>query len=65
MRQSWTDDRLDDLSRHMDERFDRLDNDIHELRAEFGALQRTIIQVGGAIGGAMIVAMLGLIATQL
>ena len=65
MRQSWTDDRLDDLSRRMEERFDRVDNDIRELRAGFGALQRTIIQVGVGVGGGMIVAILGLVATQL
>ncbi len=65
MRQSWTDDRLDDLSQRMDQRFDRVDNDIRELRTEIGALQRTIIQVGGGIGGGMIVAILGLVATQL
>jgi len=65
MRKSWTDDRLDDLSRRMDERFDRVDNDVRELHAEVGALQRTIIQVGGGIGGGMIVAILGLVATQL
>jgi hypothetical protein len=65
MRQSWTDGRLDDLSRRMDERFDRVDNDVRELRAEVGALQRTIVQIGGGIGGGMIVAILGLIATQL
>jgi F0F1-type ATP synthase membrane subunit b/b' len=34
VRQSWTDDRLDDLSRHMDKRFDRVEGDIRELRAE-------------------------------
>ena len=45
MRQSWTDDRLDDLSHRMDERFDhvegemkagfkRVDGEIKELRAE-------------------------------
>jgi hypothetical protein len=61
MRQSWTDDRLDDLSRRMDERFDRVDSDVRELRNEFGALQRTIIQVGGG----MIAAILALVVTQL
>jgi hypothetical protein len=38
MRQSWTDDRLDDLSRRMDERFDKVEGEMkiqgRELRAE-------------------------------
>jgi hypothetical protein len=38
------------------------------MRGEIGSLQRTIIQVGGALGAgfvALLAAMLGLIATQL
>ncbi len=61
MRQSWTDDRLDDLSHRMDEGFNRIDGDMRAVRAEIGALQRTMIQVGGG----MIVAILGLVLTQL
>ena len=72
MRQSWTDDRLDDLSRHMDQRFDNVDGEIatlrtetqesnRELRAEFNALNRTLLQVGGGV----VVALIGLLVTQL
>jgi hypothetical protein len=72
MRQSWTDNRLDefsaqtvrrfdDLERRMDIGFNRIDGDMRAVRNEIGALQRTMIQVGGG----MIVAVLGLIATQL
>jgi hypothetical protein len=61
MRQSWTDNRLDDLSHRMDEGFNRIDGDMQAVRAEIGALQRTMIQVGGG----MIVAILGLVLTQL
>jgi hypothetical protein len=53
MRQSWTDDRLDDLSRRMDDGFNRID---------------TMIQVGGALfAGVMgvIAAIIGLMITQL
>jgi hypothetical protein len=35
-RETWTDERLDDLSRRMDRGFDRVDRDIRELRAEVG-----------------------------
>jgi hypothetical protein len=76
MRDSWTDKRLDDFAKHTDQRFDslesqmvegfrRVDGDIRELRSEmnsrFDALQRTLLQLGGAV----IVALLGLVATQL
>lgn len=61
MRQNWTDGRLDDLARRMDDGFNRIDGDMRAMRAEIGALQRTMIQVGGG----MIVAILGLVLTQL
>ena len=76
MRESCTDGRLDDLSRHVDQRFDqvgqrfdRVDADLRELRTEmnvrFDALQRTLIQVAGGILAAFGAALIGLIATQL
>jgi hypothetical protein len=61
MRQSWTDDRLDDLSRRMDNGFSRIDADMREMRAEIGAMHRAMVQVGGGL----VVAILGLIVTQL
>jgi len=39
-RATWTDERLDDLARHIDSGFHRLDADIRELRT-------LIIQLGG------------------
>jgi chromosome segregation ATPase len=43
MRQSWTDDRLDDLSHRMDERFDRVEGEIKaqgkELRGEIAGVE--------------------------
>ena len=61
MRKAWTDERLDDLSRRMDRGFDRVDADLRALNGRFDALQRTMVQVGGGL----IVALGGLIATQL
>jgi hypothetical protein len=61
MRQSWTDDRLDDLARRMDDGFNRMDADMRAMRTEIGALQRTMIQLGSGV----IVAILGLVVTQL
>jgi hypothetical protein len=67
-RQSWTDERLDDLSRKVDQGFARLDADMRALNGRFDSLQRTLIQVGFAFGAALltlIAAVLGLIGTQL
>jgi hypothetical protein len=61
MRQSWTDDRLDDLTHRMDDGFNRIDADMRAVRTEIGALQRTMIQLGSGV----IVAILGLVVTQL
>ena len=72
MRQSWTDDRLDALNEkvdrgfeEVDKRFDRVEGDIREFRVEvnarFDSLQRTMMQIGGVV----IAALIGVIATQL
>jgi len=45
-----------------------MDRDFREVRGEIGALQRTIIQVGGALAAGfvgLIAAVLALVATQL
>jgi ribosomal protein RSM22 (predicted rRNA methylase) len=68
MRQSWTDERLDDLAQRMDNGFARVDADLRALNARFDALQRTLLQVGAGLGAGLltvIAALLGLIATQL
>ena len=64
MRATWTDERLDDLSRRMDDGFQRVDSEIRELRGEmhsefaglrsemnarFDTMQRTMIGVMGSI----------------
>lgn len=90
MRESWTDERLDDLNGKVDRGFERIDADLHAQRAEFSALRtetsaefaalrsemksgfdrvderfdamyRLMIQLGGA----MLAALIGLVATQL
>jgi hypothetical protein len=72
MRKSWTDERLDDFVIHVDQRFDvvdrrfdtlerRMDNGFIRVDARIDALQRTMLQLGVAV----IVALIGLIATQI
>jgi hypothetical protein len=60
VRESWTDERLDDLSQKVDQGFARLDADMRALNSRFDSLQRTLFQVGGVMTAALI----GLIATQ-
>lgn len=61
VRESWTDERLDDLSQKMDQGFARLDADMRALNGRFDSLQRTLQQVNGVI----IAVLTGLIATQI
>jgi len=60
VRESWTDERLDDLSKKVDQGFARLDAEMRALNGRFDSLQRTLFQVGGVMTAALI----GLIATQ-
>lgn len=57
----WTDERLDDLSHWMDLGFNRVDNDIRELRSDIGSLRSVIMQVGAGL----MVGMVGVIASIL
>jgi hypothetical protein len=74
MRRSWTDARLDDFSRHVDERFNRVEAELRTQRSEmrtefaslrsemdsrFDSLQRLILQVGG---GAIVTFAAGILA---
>lgn len=54
VRQSWTDDRLDDLRGEMHRGFARVDADMREIRAELGALQRTMVVGFAALGGGLL-----------
>ncbi len=72
MRESWTDQRLDDfrgeVNRRFDEvdrRFDKVDGELHRLNDHFAALNRTLLQIGGGVIATMVAGALGVIATQL
>jgi hypothetical protein len=79
MRESWTDERLDDLNLKVDRGFDRVDADIRSLRTEmkagfervdsrFEALHRLLLQfcwlmIAALLG--LVVPLIGLVATKL
>jgi hypothetical protein len=73
MREAWTDERLDDLTRRMDRGFDRVDRDIRDLCTElktemdtrFGRLETRFDSMQRMTLAAYVTAVLGLIATQL
>jgi hypothetical protein len=63
MRDRWTDERLDDLNAKVDRGFDRVETEIHALRAEmntrFDAINRTIEGLTRMMlwfGGALVIA---------
>jgi len=67
-RATWTDERLDDLSRRMDGGFSRVDGDLRELRSEmiarFDALHRLMIQLSGGLLITVIATLVSVIATR-
>ncbi len=68
VREAWTDERLDDLSKKMDQGFSRLDAEMRALNGRFDSLQRALMQIGFAFGAAFlasVAALIGTIATQI
>jgi hypothetical protein len=72
MRENWTDERLDDFRDDVNRRFDKFENDVerrfdnvdhelHRVNDRLDALHRGLFQVGAGI----IVALFGIIVTQL
>jgi hypothetical protein len=65
MRESWTDARLDDMNRRMEDGFNRVDAELRALNGRFDALQRTLLQIGGGLIATLVAGFFGLILTQL
>ena len=72
MREAWTDERLDDLNRKVEQGFARIDADLRSHRVEMNerfeglegriaSLTRTLVLMNGTI----VAALVGLIATQI
>jgi hypothetical protein len=76
-REGWTDERLDDLKAHMDEGFREVRAELRQIRGEMGGMARQTdmdarfdqlhrsMQIGFSLIAAVLVALIGLIATQL
>jgi hypothetical protein len=62
MAPEWTEGRLDEMSQKVDSGFERLDNDIRELRVEVATAQRTMVQGFIALTAAMLAGFGGLAA---
>jgi hypothetical protein len=68
VRESWTDERLDDLNKKVDQGFARLDAEMRALNGRFDSLQRVLMQIGFMFGAALlatIAALIGTIVSQL
>ncbi len=72
MRESWTDERLDDFRDEVnrrfdgvDRRFDKVDAELHRVNDRLDGLHRTLLQMAGATIATLIAGFAGVIATQL
>jgi hypothetical protein len=61
MRESWTDERMDDLSSRMDQGFEEMRGLHVEMNKRFDALQQTMFLAAAGV----IASLVGLVATQL
>jgi hypothetical protein len=62
-KESWSDDRLDDLNRKVEEGFRDMREEFRAMRIEMAADRRTLVQAGAAIWITSVVGFLGVIAT--
>jgi tetrahydromethanopterin S-methyltransferase subunit G len=65
-RKTWSDERLDELSRRVDSGFREtraeLRQELGQIRTEIGALKRTVIQFAWAVVGTIFLGFMGTIA---
>jgi hypothetical protein len=64
-REAWTDERLDDLNARVDRIERRIDAGFAEVRAEFAAQNRMLLQLFGGLFATMTIGFLGVVATIL
>ena len=63
--ESWSDDRLDDLNRKVDQGFADMREEFRAMRSEMAADRRALVQAGAAIWVTSVVGFLGVVATIL
>jgi hypothetical protein len=61
-REAWTDERLDDLNKKVDDGFKEMREEFRAVHAELGALNRTIHQFMFAVVGTIFLGFMGTIA---
>jgi len=68
MRESWTDERLDDFRDEVNRRFDKVEGELQRVNDRLDGLQRTMIHGFVAMTGAIVAsnaALIGLVVTLL
>lgn len=65
MRDSWTDERLDDFRDEVNRRFDKVDGKLHRINDRLDGLHRLLFQFSAGAIATLIAGIAGLIATQL
>jgi F0F1-type ATP synthase assembly protein I len=63
-REAWTDERLDDLNARVDRLEQRMEAGFAEMRTQFAAQNRMLIQLFGGMFATMLIGFLGVIVTQ-
>jgi hypothetical protein len=64
MRETWTDERLDDLTHRVDAGFNEVNREFRALRLEMASLNRTMLQIGAGAIAIFAIGLLGLVAAQ-
>ena len=65
MRESWTDERLDDFRDEVYRRFDKVDRELNRVNDRLDGLHRTLLQIAGGTIATLIAGFAGIIVTQL
>jgi hypothetical protein len=68
VRARWTDDRIDDLRRDVDARFDKVERRFERVETRLDGIQESIVDLHGTVARfamMLVVALIGLSATQL
>ena len=65
VRDKWTDERLDDLNKKVDDGFTEMRTEFRAVRSEMAANQRLMVQLFGGLFGTMVFGFAGLIVSHL